>query len=113
MAGMVEVTVPGRVDKDSEAVLRRVFESLDRADIPYWVMDGYGGTVYDPDDVDCVIPADLRSRRLAALFRAERSRIGADIVRWYGDNHVVLASNGSGGSPHIINLHIRPDYRRV
>jgi thymidylate kinase len=113
MAGVVEVTAADREAEVYGAVPCRVFETLDRADIPCWVMDGYGGTVYDPNDVDCVIPADVLPRRLAALLRAERSRIGADVVRWYGDNHVVLASNESGGSPHFINLHLRPDYRRA
>lgn len=95
------------------AVLLRVFESLDHASIPYRVIGGSGGTAFDPYEVDCVMPADVLPRPLAALLRAERDHIGADVVAWTREGHVLLASDGPGGATHIVDLHIRTDYSRV
>lgn len=95
------------------AVLLRMFESLDHAGIPYKVIASLAGTALNPYEVDCVMPADVIPRRLAALLRAERAHIGADVVAWTKEGHVLLASDGPGGATHIVDLHIRPDYSRV
>lgn len=101
------------IDDPREALLLRVFDALDRAAVPYWVIDGYGEGSFDPCDVDIVVPADVLPRRLAEILHREADTIGADIVRWHKDIHVVLASRQPQGRPDVLNLHVRSDYRRV
>src|SRR5205823_8317044 len=62
-------------------ILLGVFETLDRAGIPYCVLHGYEGYPERiKSDVDGMIAAHVRPDQLAALLHQNRSRIGAEVV---------------------------------
>ena len=59
-----------------------MFETLDRAEIPYCVLHGYERYPQGiTSDVDCMISASLHPDQLAALFHENRGiSIDADLV---------------------------------
>ncbi|HLJ91860.1 MAG TPA: MATE family efflux transporter [Gemmataceae bacterium] len=97
---------PGRI-------LAGVFETFDRAGIPYCVLHGYESYPERvKSDVDCMISADTKPGLLAALLVRNRDRIGADIVhfRHYRGYFIVLAGKHPEGSPCYVHLDLRVDY---
>ena len=94
----------------SGQILLRVFETLDRAGVPYCVLHGYEDYPEKiPSDVDCMVSAEVRSEHLAALFHENRAGIGAEIVRCTS-NHIVLAGKNPDNSPCFIDLDSSVDY---
>jgi thymidylate kinase len=95
---------PGRI-------LLGVFETLDRAAIPYCVLHGYESYPQRVrSDVDCMISANVLPDRLAALFHENRTtRIGADMVYCRG-YYFVFAGNNADRSPCFLVLDLSVDY---
>jgi thymidylate kinase len=89
------------------SVLTVVFDVLDRAGIPYCLPHGCGDRA--GSDVDCVIPADVRPERVAAVLHENRAAIGAEVVRCLS-GHVVLATTVPDGAPGIVDLDLSSDY---
>src|SRR5437868_165012 len=97
---------PGRI-------LLGVFETLDRAGIPYCVLHGYEGYPERiKSDVDGMIATHVRPDQLAALLHQNRSRIGAEVVhfRHYRGFFIVLAGRNVDGSPCFLDLDLRVNY---
>jgi hypothetical protein len=91
-------------------ILVRVFQTLDRAGIPYCVLHGYEGYPKRIEsDVDCLISANVRREQLAALLHNNRAGIGADIVR-YTSGHIVLAGKNPDCSSCFLDLDLSTDY---
>jgi thymidylate kinase len=85
-------------------ILSGVFETLDRAAIPYCVLHGYESYPQRiKSDVDCVISAEFRPGQLLALLHTNSTRVGAEVVRSRG-YHLVLAGKNSDGSPCFLVL---------
>jgi thymidylate kinase len=95
---------PGRI-------LLGVFETLDRAEIPYCVLHGYEGYPQRiTSDVDCIISARVHPDQLAALFHENRGiSIDADLVccREY---QFVFAGRNADRSPCYLVLDLSIDY---
>ena len=118
MAGLLEIAGPARKSEGPGAVLLRVFETLDRAGLPYCVLDSYEryhACIPQCSDVDCVMPAEVLPFRLAALLHANRGRIGADIVSWDGNmNHyITMTFKDLDGQPRFLHLDAHPGYWRA
>ena len=96
-------TVPGRI-------LLGVVEALDRGGIPHCVLHGYENYPQRvTSDVDCMISAKVRPAQLAALFQANNTRIGADLVFWRG-YYFVFAGRKADRSPCFLVLDLAVDY---
>jgi thymidylate kinase len=94
---------PGRL-------LLGVFETLDRARIPYCVLHGYESyPQWIKSDVDCIISAEVRPGQLIALLHENSTRIGAEVVRSSG-YHLLLAGRNEDGSPCFLDLDLSVDY---
>jgi len=94
---------PGRI-------LSGVFETLDRASIPYCVTHGYEHyPVHIGSDVDGVIAAEVRPCQLIELLHKNRATIGAEVVQVQG-YRLVLAGEGADGSPCFLPLDLSADY---
>jgi thymidylate kinase len=94
-------------------ILLGVFESLDRAGIPYCVLHGYESYPERiKSDVDGVISANVSPAQLAALFHQNRIRLGAEVVhfRHYRGFFIVLAGKNVDGSPCFLQLDLRVNY---
>jgi hypothetical protein len=107
--------IPHSVTAKSQGeVLLRVFEVLDRAGVPYCVMNGYDGYPADlgTSDVDCIVPPAVLPHRLAALLYASRHYIGANPAQWLERvNHfITLAWQGPDRSPCFLDLDVHPGY---
>lgn len=95
---------PGRM-------LLGVFETLDRAEIPYCVLHGYEGYPRQiASDVDCMISARVRPRQLAGLFHeSSASRTDANLVGtknyWF-----VFAGRNADRSPCFLVLDFSIDF---
>jgi hypothetical protein len=97
---------PGRI-------LAGVFETLDRAGIPYCVLHGYESyPLRIKSDVDCVIDATMSDGHILALLSHHRDRIGADVVvyRRHHVSPIVLAGRSADGSLSFLKLHLNVDY---
>src|SRR5438105_3545088 len=97
---------PGRI-------LVGVFETLERAGIPYCVLHGYESYPQRiKSDVDCMISARVLPGQLLALFHHDRVRIGAEVVHYrnYRGHYVVLAGKKADASPCFLHLDLRVDY---
>lgn len=92
---------PGRI-------LFGVFETFDRAGIPYCVLHGYENYPQVKSDVDCVIDARITPSELYALIHDNRAHIGADLVRCRG-YHIVLAGKNANGLPCFLTLDLSVD----
>ncbi len=63
-------------------ILLGVFETLERAGIPYCVLHGYDAYPWwIKSDVDCMISADMRPFALIAMLQKNCTRIRADVIR--------------------------------
>ncbi len=103
---------PGRHDQQAGPVriLLGIFETLDRAEIPYCVLHGY--ETYPQritSDADCMISAGVHPHRLAALFHANRGAIGAELVCCKGYYFVFVGRN-SDHTPCFVVLDLSVDY---
>jgi thymidylate kinase len=93
-------------------ILSGVFETLDRAGIPYCVLHGYENYPERiKSDVDCMISAKVLPGQLLALLHQNRIRIGADVVhfRHYRGFFIVLAGKNADSSPCFLQLDLRLD----
>jgi len=91
---------------DSTRTLLRIFETLERAGIAYCVLHGYERISRDINsDVDCILARSNTTtpRNLLALFRANRDRIGADVVR-QSDYYFVFAGRKAEGAHFFLAL---------
>ncbi|MBI2715676.1 MAG: hypothetical protein HYX37_14680 [Rhizobiales bacterium] len=94
---------------ESGRILLRVFDMLERAGIPYCVLHGYGNFFANIEsDVDCIVGANTRAHDLLVLFRRNRHRIGAEVVRYVG-HFFVLAGRNPDGSPCFLTLDFATD----
>lgn len=96
---------PGRM-------LLRVFEALDRANMPYCVTHGYEcyPQRVTSSDIDIIIPDAVRPSQLAALLHeGARAYGGGELVSRRG-HYMVLASTNSDGSPCFLELDFRVYY---
>ncbi|HET7680854.1 MAG TPA: hypothetical protein VFK79_12070 [Xanthobacteraceae bacterium] len=90
-------------------ILSKVFETLDRADIPYCVLHGYEDLPNDiKSDVDCLIDANVSARKLLRLLHERRHEIGADVVHCRG-RYIVLAGKRPDGSHCFLALDFATD----
>jgi hypothetical protein len=91
-------------------ILLGVFETLDRAGIPYCVLHGYESYPQRiKSDVDCMISAKVRPGQLMALLGENSNRIGAEVVRSRG-YYLLLAGKNVDGSPCFLDLDLSIDY---
>jgi thymidylate kinase len=92
-------------------ILLGVFETLDRAGIPYCVLHGYESYPQRvTSDVDCMVSANVRPDRLAALFHENRTTlIGADLVYCRG-YYFVFAAKNADRLPCFLVLDMGLDY---
>ncbi len=95
---------PGRI-------LSGIFETLDRAGIPYCVLHGYERFSQQiTSDVDCMVSDDVRPHQLAALFTNNRENlINADLVYWR-DYCFAFAGRNVDGSRCFLWLDLGVDY---
>jgi thymidylate kinase len=85
-------------------ILLGVFETLDRAGVPYCMLHGYEGYPQQiKSDVDCIVSTESGPDGLLALLHDNRARIGADVVR-ARDYHIVLAGKNADGTPCFLML---------
>jgi thymidylate kinase len=94
-----------------QETLLRVFEALDRADIPCCVLHGYDRFPDSlPDsDVDCLVAPGVAPRTLAAVLHAHRQQIGAELAQviWHQQGHTFILARRSGqGSWSFLRLDI-------
>jgi len=90
-------------------ILSRVFETLDRAGIPYCVLHGYESYPRQiKSDVDCVIDPQTTAAEIHALLHHNSARIGAEIVRCRR-YHIVLAGKNADGSRCFLTLDLSVD----
>jgi thymidylate kinase len=104
---------PGLPPGGAGSILSRVFETLERADVPYCVLHGYEGYPGSiPSDVDCLMPAEMLPRRLATLLHENRAHIGAEVVQWLeGETcYMVLAGKGPDGTFSFVPLDVGARY---
>jgi thymidylate kinase len=95
------------------AILLRLLDVLDRAQIPCCLLHGYNNYPHTIDgDVDCLIPAEFLPRKLAQVLHDNRGEIGAQVVQWFQDgaHFIVLAGRDESGSPVLLQLHVSPHY---
>jgi thymidylate kinase len=91
-------------------ILLGVFETLERASIPYCVLHGYDAYPWwIKSDVDCMISADVRPFALIALLQKNCARIGADVVRARG-YEFLLSGKNVDGSRCFLKLDMSVDY---
>jgi thymidylate kinase len=101
--GLGQSSGPGRI-------LLGVFETLDRARIPYCVLHGYEGYPQRiKSDVDCLISAEVSPGQLVALLHKSSAGIGAEVVLSRG-YHLLLAGKNVDGSPCFLDLDLSMDY---
>jgi thymidylate kinase len=87
-----------------------VFETLDRAGIPYCVTHGYESyPVQIRSDVDGTIAAEVRPSELVELVHENRTSIAAEVVQARG-YRLVLAGKDADGSPCFVTLDLSADY---
>jgi thymidylate kinase len=99
-----------KLDAGPGFILLHVFETLDRAGIPYCVLHGYEGYPERiKSDVDCLISAEIGPGQLGALLHENRAGLGADLVRQRG-YHVVLGTRKPDGSPCFLDLDMSVHY---
>lgn len=90
----IETAVADR-SKQGELLLR-VFEALDRAQLPYCVLHGYEQyPEHVPSDVDCIMPASALPEQLYAVL-TEQLGSDVEIVQWIrgGAHGIVLRRQG-------------------
>ncbi len=93
---------PGRI-------LLGVFETLDRAGIPYCVLHGYENYPQRiKSDVDAVIGRAVSLGHLLAVLHQDRECIGAEVVRCRG-YYIVLAGKDADGSLCFLELDLSVD----
>ena len=106
-----------RCDGGAEQALIGVLRTLQRHQVPFWIIDGYGQGVFDPVDIDVLVPRAALPDKIARAIYEARDEIGASIISWDRDNQFVLActsdDNAETRSPRFLRIHLRPDYRRV
>ena len=90
--------------------LRRVFEALDRAEVPYCVTHGYEGYPgrIGSSDVDIVCAAEWPPEEIARLLGAALGGRGELVGLW--DGYMVAAGRDPGCPPWFLALDFRPDY---
>lgn len=110
---MLELTRSDQELSGAGAILLRLFNVLDREDIPYCVLHGYEAYPADvPSDVDCVMPAEVLPFRLARLLEANKDAIGAELVQWRDEasHYFVLAGKDTSGLPTFLQIDVCSDY---
>jgi hypothetical protein len=91
--------------------LSGVFETLEHAGVAYCVTHGYERYPrWTGSDVDCIVSADVRPRRLAALLHDSRARIGADLV-CTRSGYFVLAIRNADRPWSFLELDFSADYQ--
>lgn len=97
-------------------VLLRIFALLDRAGIPYCLLDSYEHLPRQvpAGDMDLVMPAEVLPGRLASLLHANVRRIGAQVIRWriHDSHYITLAGKDKQGVPFFLRLDVHPGYKR-
>ena len=102
-----------RTPSPQGAILLRLLDVLDRAQIPCCLLHGYDKYPHTIDgDVDCLIPVKFLPRKLAQVLHDNRGEIGARIVQWFqdGSHFIVLAGQDEDGSPVLLQLHVSSRY---
>src|SRR5437879_792548 len=97
---------PGRI-------LLGVFEMFEQAAIPYCVLHGYESYPQRiKSDVDCIISNELRAGQLLGLFQQNKSRLGAEVVRYRNrrGHYLVLAGKNDNDTPCFVHLDLRVNY---
>jgi thymidylate kinase len=92
-------------------ILIGVFETLERADIPYCVLHGYESYPQRiVSDVDCMISTRLHPHQLAALFHKDNgTSLDADLI-CFRDYYFVLAGRDADHLPCYLALDLSIDY---
>ena len=94
-------------------ILVRLFELLERAQIPYCVLHSYATYPAQVNsDVDLLMSRSMAPRKLAKLVHQNRDALGAEVVLWLEDvvQYIVLAGRDEDGRPAILQLHVSFDY---
>jgi thymidylate kinase len=104
----------------AERTLVRLLHDLQREQIPFWVMDGFGDGAFDPVDVDILVPRAVLPSRIGTVIQQSCQRNGATMISWDRDHQFVVAcpADAADHSPiapaaAFLRIHLRPDYRRV
>ena len=98
---------------ERSAMLFRVLDVLDHADVQWCALHGYQSWPADiASDVDLLISPSVRPRELAKLLHENRRQIGAEAVLWLDDaaQYIVLCGHDEDQRPIILPLHVSPDY---
>jgi len=97
-------------DRGPGQILLGVFETLERAGIPYCVLHGYESYPrLINSDVDCLISAEVSPDQVAALLHANRDLVGAEVIRSRG-YYFLLAGKDTGGSTCFLELDLGVNY---
>ena len=106
-----------RVTNAAEQALLALFRTLHQEKIPFWVIDGYGRGVFDPVDVDVLVPRAALPGRIARAVNDTGRCIEGWLITWDRDNQFVLAcapnNADEGAAAGFLRVHLRPDYRRA
>ncbi len=105
----------------AERALRALFHSLQRQSepVPYWIIDGFGDGVFDPVDIDVLVPRRALPDQIIETIHRSNGQLGATLISWDRDHQFVLACKpearaiGASPKPKFLRVHLRPDYRRV
>lgn len=105
---------PTRPPADARGeILARLFDVLERAQVPYCVLHGYGAyPAHVTSDVDLLVSRSVPPAKLVALLQANSERLGAKVVLWLQDvaQYIVLAGRGDDGRAAVLQLHVSADY---
>jgi len=113
---------PAKIQAPSaaERTLARLLHDLQREQIPFWVIDGFGDGAFDPVDVDILVPRAVLPSRVAAVIQQSCQRDGATVISWDRDHQFVVACRADAAEVSLatsatafLRIHLRPDYRRV
>ena len=97
----------------SGLLLCRIFELLDRANVPWCITHGYEQYPHTiRSDVDCIMPAEFVNRQLASLLYDNHHLLRARVVQWINEEtqYIVLAGIDDAGQPYHVRLDVSTDY---
>src|SRR5262245_26696885 len=77
----------------SEDVFARLIARLHQAGVALWVIDGFGDGVFDPIDIDILVPRTALPNKIAKTIHDSRQQIGASLISWDRDNQFVLVGD--------------------
>ena len=100
----------------AEQALARLLASLHQAGIALWVIDGFGDGVFDPVDIDILVPRAALPDQIATAIHRSSPQIGATLLSWDRDNQFVMVCDPqvpARESPNFLRIHLRGDFRRV